>query len=149
MQYPALDIGSGGGVPGLLAALLDERDWVVSDSEKSKADYLSRAAEGLGLVPRVQVVAGRAEVYLKDHQVPTVIARAVGPVERIYSWIRNCSTWNNMILFKGPGWEQEWEAFQKGRWKKELVIDSIHRYQVGPEQKDRRLVLISRTKRPV
>ena len=37
------------------------------------------------------------EEFLLNHQVETIVARAVGPVDRIFGWIRTCSTWNNLV----------------------------------------------------
>jgi len=48
-EYPVLDIGSGAGVPGIVAAILGKGSWVLSDSEKKKADFLSRTVAELGL----------------------------------------------------------------------------------------------------
>src|SRR5689334_13119039 len=42
LQYPALDLGSGLGVPGLLAALLYPEKWVLIESEGRKAEFLNR-----------------------------------------------------------------------------------------------------------
>jgi len=144
LQYPILDLGSGVGVPGILVALLADGEWVLAESEKRKAEYLQQAVLTFNLGSRVKVFPGRAETYLKGNSLPTVIARAVGPVERIYSWIRSCSTWNNLILFKGPGWTDEWADFQKGRYRRELSLEKEHLYTVGPENKSRRIVHLIR-----
>src|SRR4051812_41904286 len=37
ITYPALDMGSGGGVPGLMAALIDPQEWILAESEGRKA----------------------------------------------------------------------------------------------------------------
>ena len=147
MVYPALDIGSGAGVPGLLASLMEKGTWILSESEKRKAEYLQRTVMELGLQDSVQVTSLRAETYLKQNQVSTLIARAVGPVDRIYPWfkeIQHCSTWNNLILFKGPRWEEEWKRFKDSPFKDELVIHKVHEYFVGPENKRRILVWLTR-----
>src|SRR6266403_1947508 len=33
LSFPAMDLGSGGGVPGLLAAVTNENPWVLAESE--------------------------------------------------------------------------------------------------------------------
>jgi 16S rRNA (guanine527-N7)-methyltransferase len=110
VRFPAMDLGSGCGVPGLLAAILEEGRWVLAESEGRKADFLKRAVEILDL-PGVEVFSGRAEAYLGGRSVETIVARAVGPVGRIFSWIENRSTWNNLVVLKGPGWDVEWKSF--------------------------------------
>jgi 16S rRNA (guanine(527)-N(7))-methyltransferase RsmG len=136
-----LDIGSGSGVPGLLAASVDSsktRQWFLSDSETSKGEYLSRGAEELGL-ERVATFSRRAEEVLDFVRPDTVIARAVGTVEKIAGWISNCSTWNNLVLFKSRGWEEEWKEAQLSRFGKKLTVTHTHEYSVG----DKYRVLVS------
>ena len=58
-QYdgPLIDVGSGGGSPGIpLAAALPERDVTLLDAERRKCDFLGRWAP-----PNARVVWGRAE----------------------------------------------------------------------------------------
>lgn len=139
-----LDIGSGSGVPGLLGAAVDlspSRIWFLSDSETNKAEYLIRGASELGL-KRVSTFARRAEEIIEVAKPDTVIARAVGTVDKIAGWISNCSTWNNLILFKSRGWEEEWKEAQLTRFGKKLTVTHTHEYSVG--EKYRVLVSLKR-----
>jgi 16S rRNA (guanine527-N7)-methyltransferase len=139
-----LDVGSGSGVPGLLAAALcqdSDRVWFLTESEKQKADYLTRAAEELGL-SRVSVLSKRAEEMIEVLKPDTVIARAVGTVDKIAGWIWNCSTWNSLILFKSRGWEKEWEEAQLSRFGKKLTVIHTHEYSSG--EKERLLITLKR-----
>jgi 16S rRNA (guanine527-N7)-methyltransferase len=79
-----LDLGSGGGLPGLV---LFER-WpgaggVLLDAQRRRCDFLTRAVEALGLADRVAVACGRAEVLARDPALrgrfDLVTARAFGP----------------------------------------------------------------------
>lgn len=79
---PFLDLGSGGGAPGLiLAALRKDWRWLLVDSEQKRCRFLRRAARRLGL--EVEVVCGRAEVLAHDPAlratVGAVTARSFGP----------------------------------------------------------------------
>jgi 16S rRNA (guanine527-N7)-methyltransferase len=59
----ALDLGSGGGLPGLpLALAWPSSRWVLLDGRVVRAEFLERAVERLGLADRVTVVGDRAEV---------------------------------------------------------------------------------------
>lgn len=147
VSMPAMDLGSGCGVPGLLAAAISGDPWVLAESEGRKAAFLERAVESLGL-SQVQVFSGRGEDFLKNGVAGTVVARAVGPVERIYAWLRNCSTWNTLVLMKGPGWEEEFKSFRKTKYKNELEIDAEYNYCVGTPPKSLRIVRLVRTKKP-
>ncbi|MEO7161344.1 MAG: RsmG family class I SAM-dependent methyltransferase [Bdellovibrionia bacterium] len=144
VAYPALDLGSGAGIPGVLAALIDKKAWILAESEKRKAEYLQRAVDTLGIQGQVQVVPDRAEAFLKAHKVGSIVVRAVGTVEKIYGWIRKCSTWNNLILLKGPNWEEEWKVFLASPFGSELKVTGEVEYQVGPEQKTRKIVRVER-----
>jgi 16S rRNA (guanine(527)-N(7))-methyltransferase RsmG len=146
VSFPAMDLGSGGGVPGLLYAAIDPNPWILVDSEGRKADFLTRAAKELEL-PHVLAFGKRAEEILRNTAVESVVARAVGPVERIYGWIRGCSTWNNLVLLKGPGWGEEWAKFQTAKNHRELEIDGQFDYTVSAEEKQRRILRITRAKK--
>ena len=56
---PIVDVGSGGGTPGIpLAVSLPQREVTLLEAERRKADFLERWAAEL---PNVRVVRGRAE----------------------------------------------------------------------------------------
>lgn len=143
VQFPAMDLGSGAGVPGLLAAILGSGPWVLAESEGRKAGFLSRAVEELGL--DVQVFSGRAEEYLRKERVQSIVARAVGPVGRIMGWVGRCSTWNNLVLMKGPAWEDEWQEFSATPAGRKLRIAGQHAYTVGAESKRRLIIRLARS----
>jgi 16S rRNA (guanine(527)-N(7))-methyltransferase RsmG len=125
-----MDLGSGCGVPGLLAAAIDEsetRKWLLVESETKKAEYLKRASDELQL-SNVGVIPKRAEEIVRHAKVDTVIARAVGTIDKIAAWVWDCSTWNNIILFKSKGWAEEWNEAQKTKYGKKLTVTAVHEY---------------------
>lgn len=78
-----VDIGSGGGYPGLpLAAALPARRALLVDSVAKKARFLQAAAAATGLDGTVEAFAGRAEALAADRRHrdrwPAALARAVG-----------------------------------------------------------------------
>jgi 16S rRNA (guanine527-N7)-methyltransferase len=79
-----LDLGSGGGLPGLvLAERLPESEFVLLDASVTRTDFLRRAVGRLGWGDRVRVVAGRAELVVRSGQwrrsVDAVVSRSFGP----------------------------------------------------------------------
>lgn len=146
LQSPVLDLGSGMGSPGLISALLFGGKWVLCDSETHKADFMRRASTLVTHDADLSVTSERAEGYLTTHRVGTVTAKAVGTVEKLYGWIEKCSTWNNLVLLKGPKWEEEWGSFQKSRYRDRLRIEATHAYTVGADEKQRKIIQLVRTK---
>ena len=58
----ALDLGSGGGIPGLvLTAVWLASQWVYLDASERRTDFLREEVETWGVSERVNVVRGRAE----------------------------------------------------------------------------------------
>jgi 16S rRNA (guanine527-N7)-methyltransferase len=146
VDYPALDLGSGMGVPGVIAAILSGETWILAESEKKKAEFLQKVVCELGLAGQVTVFSGRGEDFLKTQNVKTVVSRAVGPVSRIWGWLKKCSTWNKLVLFKGPGWDEEWKTLPEAE-KKKLRLARIQKYQAGADQPERKLVCLERVPR--
>lgn len=146
LKFPAMDLGSGVGVPGLLSALLRPDIWILAESERKKADFLQKVVEEFTL-KHVRVFPGRGESFLKSERVGSIVARAVGPVDRIYGWVRNCSTWNNLVLFKGRGWKEEWISSKGLKSGRELSVSEDVEYSTWPERDPSRLVSLKRVPR--
>jgi 16S rRNA (guanine527-N7)-methyltransferase len=82
-----IDVGSGGGYPGLpLAAVLPETRVLLVDSTAKKIAFLDAARRAVGLAGRVEVAATRAE-SIRPGAPGTgwdvVTARAVGPLDQL------------------------------------------------------------------
>jgi 16S rRNA (guanine527-N7)-methyltransferase len=83
-----LDLGSGGGLPGIpLAVALPAGRALLVESVRKKAGFLDVAVEALGLGDRVAVEAQRAEALARDprdrEQWPAVTARAVAALHEL------------------------------------------------------------------
>lgn len=79
-----LDLGSGGGVPGLvLAAMWLETEILLLDSSERRTQFLAQATAELGWLGRVRVVRARAEMAGRDPALrglfETVVSRSFGP----------------------------------------------------------------------
>ena len=80
----AVDLGSGGGVPGLALALAwPTSRWSLVEASQRRSAFLVGAVAELGLEARVEVVAERAESVGRDQttrgQADLVVARGFGP----------------------------------------------------------------------
>jgi 16S rRNA (guanine527-N7)-methyltransferase len=78
----AFDLGSGGGVPGLVLALaLPETRWVLVDAMTKRTAFLTEAVAELGLGDRVEVCTARAEQLVPGYRgvADLVVARGFGP----------------------------------------------------------------------
>ena len=147
VEFPAMDLGSGLGVPGIGCAFLGMGPWILAESERRKAEFLSGVIQELK-IEDVSAFSGRGEKYLESGVANSVVARAVGPVERIFSWIKGCSTWNNLILFKGPAWDEEWKSFCSTEQGRKLILTGEYAYEAGPEKKQRRIIRLDRLPLP-
>lgn len=80
-----LDLGSGGGLPGLVVAgqLDANQELVLLDAMERRCRFLEQAVESLGLGHRVGVRCGRAEDLARDSGLrgtfDTVLSRSFGP----------------------------------------------------------------------
>ena len=102
-----VDLGSGGGVPGLVLALArPEQRWVLVDSVRKKADAMRDFAAALG-VDNVEVVAERAEVlgrhpdHREGHDVVAARACAALPVLAEYA-LPLLAVGGTLVAWKGP-----------------------------------------------
>jgi 16S rRNA (guanine527-N7)-methyltransferase len=110
-----LDVGSGGGVPGLLLAILrPDLEVSLAESVGKKALVLAEFAEALGV--HVQVFNERAEKILTDFRYDVTTARAVGSISKMCTWFEDRWPYiGRLLATKGPGWVTERdEANEKG-----------------------------------
>ncbi|MBX9791371.1 MAG: 16S rRNA (guanine(527)-N(7))-methyltransferase RsmG [Pirellulales bacterium] len=105
-----LDLGTGGGVPGIPLAIV-RPDVTVSlcESIAKKARAASEIVASLGI--EVPVYHQRAEQVVEEHDVDTIVARAVGPLEKILTWVGpHWDRFHRLLLVKGPSWTEERQA---------------------------------------
>jgi 16S rRNA (guanine527-N7)-methyltransferase len=97
-----LDLGSGGGLPGLVVAgAWPESTMVLLEANERRAQFLGRAVGACGLQQRVSVVHQRAEIYGRDplsrgtfdgvvvrsFGPPAVVAECAAPLLRVGGWL--------------------------------------------------------------
>lgn len=100
-----VDIGSGGGLPGFVIAIV-RPDLTVTlvESTGKKAAFLEVTAGELGV--DVRVVNDRAEALEGDFALAT--ARAVAPLDRLIPWVLPLlAPGGRLFAVKGPSWRDE------------------------------------------
>jgi 16S rRNA (guanine527-N7)-methyltransferase len=97
---PIVDVGSGGGSPGIpLAAALPDRRVTLLEANARKAAFLGRIAEGFA---NVQVIRGRAEEQDVDGY-GVAVAQALAPPPVAVEWCLPL-VWQGggVVLYVGP-----------------------------------------------
>jgi 16S rRNA (guanine527-N7)-methyltransferase len=97
---PIVDVGSGGGAPGIpLAAALPEREVTLLESNRRKCDFLEGWASEF---PNVRVVCGRAEEQPVDIW-GVAVAKALAPPPVAAEWcLPLVAPDGAVVLFVGP-----------------------------------------------
>ncbi len=110
-----LDVGTGGGVPGIVLAIIrPDLDVSLAESVGKKAKVVEEMVRSLKLP--VAVHHERAEEVLDDLRFDTLVARAVGPLWKMCKWFRpHWHSFGCLLATKGPNWTAERaEARAKG-----------------------------------
>ena len=110
-----LDLGSGGGVPGLvLAAAAPETRWILLDSQQRRTAFLSKAVARLGLGNRVEVRCQRAEDAGRGDLRGTlhaVVARGFsGPATTAECAAPLLALQGVLVIAEPPGAPERWSA---------------------------------------
>jgi 16S rRNA (guanine527-N7)-methyltransferase len=102
-----LDVGTGGGVPGVIVAIL-RPDLAMSlcESTQKKARAVEAIVAELGLA--IRVYPSRAEEVLEITTFDTLIARALAPLAKVLGWLRpHWEAFDRLLLVKGRSWVEE------------------------------------------
>ena len=113
-----LDVGSGGGVPGVLLGIIrPDLKITLSESVGKKARVLEDIVQRLGL--EIEVRGDRAEEILKRAEFDTLTIRAVARLKKLLTWFRpHRSSFGRLLIIKGPAWiEERGEARHHGLLK--------------------------------
>lgn len=124
------DLGSGGGLPGLVLAILRPQ-WQVTlvDSRRSKVVFLREAVRTLDL-PNAEVVHGRVE-ELDDGTFDWAVSRALGRASKTLGpALASVRPGGKLILYKGPRWEQERVAAEEVALRSGAAIVSEERVEL-------------------
>jgi 16S rRNA (guanine527-N7)-methyltransferase len=157
-----LDLGTGGGLPGIpLNILQPDLCITLLDSTKKKIDAVADMVQRLELA-NVRTVWGRAEEVVGREEykqiVDIVIARAVAPLKDLVKWslpflnegtgkASNSVTPPALITLKGGDLQNEvGEIRNHKRIKNIRIIDLVFKNLELPELQDKKIVVVEFTK---
>ena len=117
-----LDVGTGGGVPGIVLAILrPDLSVSLSESTQKKARAVDAMVSELGLP--VRVFPNRAEEVLEITTFDVLVARALAPLAKVLTWLRpHWEAFDELLMIKGPSWVEERETARQAGLMKNLEL---------------------------
>ncbi len=124
-----LDVGTGGGVPGIIIAMLRADVSVsLSESVEKKARAVQSIVDELEI--NVPVHHARAELLLDDdHSYDTLVVRAVASLRKLLTWFDpHWGSFRRLLVLKGPKWVDERQEAREAGLMKHLELRRLASY---------------------
>lgn len=135
---PLLDVGSGGGQPGIpLAIVRPDLRITLLDSNSKKTAFLQQAAIELGL-PNIAVHCGRVERYQPPVKFAAIVSRA-------FSELADFVTLSRQLLAPEGRWlamKGVWPYEEIARLPSDVAVEAVHRLEVPGVEGERHLVVL-------
>jgi len=133
-----LDVGSGGGMPGIpLAIARPDLPVTLLDSNSKKAAFLQQAAIELGL-PNISVHGGRVEQYHPESGFALITSRAFSDLADFVACSRHLlAADGRWLAMKGV-----WPVDEIGCLPEAIAVDAVHRLAVPGVDGERHLVVL-------
>ena len=125
-----LDVGTGGGVPGVILAILRPDLRVeLADSVAKKARAVAEIVREAGLVIPVHAAPAQELVASRPagrDRFDTLVVRAVAPLAKLLGWFEPIAgSFGRLLVIKGPRWEEELAEARGKRLGKKVSIRRI------------------------
>jgi 16S rRNA (guanine527-N7)-methyltransferase len=115
-----VDLGSGAGFPGLIAAALHAGPVTLVEERRLRVDFLRHAADVMGV--KVEILPGRVE-RVPRRAFDVISARAFAPLPRLLDLGTRFSTGNSVwVLPKGRNAQSELEAIRPS-WQGDFRLE--------------------------
>ena len=126
-----LDVGSGGGLPGVLLAILrPDLQVTLCDSVAKKARAVQAIVAEAGLTIPVRHAA--AQDLLEEGRFDSLVVRAVAPLPKLLTWFNpHWDAFGRLLLIKGPAWVEERAAARERRLLHGLRLSKLATYPVA------------------
>jgi 16S rRNA (guanine527-N7)-methyltransferase len=123
-----LDVGTGGGVPGVILAILrPDLTVVLNESVGKKARAVAEIVQEAKI--RVPVVHGAVQHHMQDATYDTLVVRAVAALPKLLIWTRpHWHRFGRLLLIKGPAWVEERKEARERRLMTGLELRKVASY---------------------
>jgi len=123
-----LDMGTGGGVPGIVLAILrDDLQVSLCDSVGKKANAVADIVEHLKL--STPVLHANAQKVLAAQRFDTVVVRAVARLKKLLEWLKpHWNAFDRLLLLKGPAWVEERGEARHYGFMNDLALRKLANY---------------------
>ena len=143
--HRVLDVGTGGGLPGIpLAILYPETKFVLLDATRKKLEIIEDIISKLGL-KNVKILWGRAEKLGHEREIhenfELVLARALAKLPQLLDWcLPFVRPKHYLVAYKGPSVGDEFKETKKIASNFNSTMERVERYDL-PEGMGERLLL--------
>ncbi len=126
-----LDVGTGGGVPGIILAIIrPDLEVSLCDSMAKKARAVTEIVSELGL--NIPVLHGPVQAVLQEHEFDTLVCRAVAPITKLLFWLKPCwDQFQQVLLIKGPAWKEELAVAREKQQTKFVRVEEVASYPMS------------------
>jgi len=145
-----LDLGSGGGLPGIpLAIALPDRMFTLMDARGKKVAFLNSVIAALRLV-NARAIHSRAEDAGRDptmqRSFDLIVVRAVAPLAKLAQWVEPLLASDGICAaMKSRAAEAEIVEAERNLAKSGLAVLSVHPVEVSEQGAVRTIVLLGRS----
>ncbi len=138
-----LDMGTGGGVPGIVLAIV-RPDLQVSlvESVAKRATAVDKIVKVLGLP--IPMHHERAEKHLDDFRYDTIVARAVAPLHKLLTWLGpQRIMFGRLLAIKGTKWLEERNEARHMGLMHQFDLRRVATYQTPGKESENVILQIS------
>jgi 16S rRNA (guanine527-N7)-methyltransferase len=123
-----LDVGTGGGVPGIVLAIVrPDLEVALCDSVAKKAKAVEAIVGEVGL--KTTVFHAPVTELLETEHFQTLVARAVAPLTKLLSWLApRWDSFDRVLIIKGPAWVEERKQAREAGVLKHLELRKLAAY---------------------